>query len=442
VTKKVAALPMPRRRFLSVSTGLLAGSVTSSLFRGIPALATTTPVIPEKTVRLSAAPYADHCWVVLAGRQGYLKDVGITLSPPDPRVILEQQAIPQLENGEIDIATMYLGNITTAIDKISNIKPFFVQSYWAGNTILVSPTSGYKTVDDFIAQGQSWKDAAKSAMMQLKGQEIVVPPNPSTEPWLNLAYSFAGLTLDDSSYIALEDPKAVQLAISGRAKAAAPGGASQIYQLQYQAGWKSLMSTKQMLKYVTAGPGSEINNVLNYDCLVGTQAFLDGNKDTVMRLCSAFYRTIDYMFGPQQTDALTKYKPFINANSGSNLDASALKFIFEVLDPFFPWSEQHKLWADPKYALFYENVYKFQLNAYKKAGTIANRDYDLNSFFAAKSIWENMNALKLKADDTIAKIKSSGTVATERQVLIDTALKHYKGYNFLDANRFFEAALA
>jgi ABC-type nitrate/sulfonate/bicarbonate transport system substrate-binding protein len=441
MTKTISNLLVPRRQFLGASTSLIAGAVTGSLFRSTPAMARTTPVIPETTVRLSAAPYGDHCWVVLASRQGYLKDVGIRLDPVEPRVILEQQAIPQLENGEIDVSTMYLGNITTAIDKITNIKPFFVQSYWAGNTILISPTSGFKTVDDFIAQGQSWKDAAKSAMMQLKGQEIVVPPNPSTEPWLSLAYSFAGLTLDDSNYIALEDPKAVQLAISGRAKAAAPGGASQIYQLQYQAGWKSLMSTRQMVKYVTAGPGSEINNVLNYDCLVASQAYLDGNKDTVMRLCSAFYRTIDYMFGPQQTEALTKYAPFINANSGSNLDASALKFIFEVLDPFFPWSEQHKLWADPKYPLFYENIYRFQLNAYKKAGTIANREYDLNSFFAAKSIWENMNALKVKADETIAKIKSSGTVAPERQVLIDTALKHYKGYNFLDADRFLEAAL-
>jgi hypothetical protein len=123
-----------------------------------------------------------------------------------------------------------------------------------------------------------------------------------------------------------------------------------------------------------------------------------------------------------------------------NLDLALL--ITEVVIFLVLASEQRKLWADPKYPLFYENVYKFQLNAYRKAGTIANREYDLNSFFAAKGIWENMNALKVKADETIANLKLSGTVGPERQVLIDTALKHYKGYNFLDADRFLEAASA
>ena len=56
-----------------------------------------------------------------------------------------------------------------------------------------------------------WEDAASATMMQLKGQDIVVPPNPSTYPWMNLAYSFAGLKMEDSNVIALEDPKAVQL---------------------------------------------------------------------------------------------------------------------------------------------------------------------------------------------------------------------------------------
>jgi ABC-type nitrate/sulfonate/bicarbonate transport system substrate-binding protein len=408
----------------------------------VPAFAETAPTIPPATVRLACNPYGNHAWVVLAGRKGFLKDVGITLNPPEPKVLLEEQSVPQLENHEIDASTMYLGNVTAAIDKIPNIKPFFVHSYWVGNRILVAPDSGLKTVDDFIDAGLSWKDASSKTMAQLKGLDVVVPPNPSTYPWMNFAYSFAGLKMDDSNIIALDDPKAVQLALSGGAKVASPGGGVQLYQLEKQAGWKVLMSTAQMLKYVKSGPGSDINNLLNYDCLVATQEYLDQNNDTAQRFCSALYRTVDYMFGPNQTEALASYAPFINAAAGSELDAAAIKFIFEVLDPFLSWKNQESVWEDPNYPLYYKNLYTYQLDAYKKAGTIANKDYDLDDFFQARKLWQAMNAEKIKYDGLVAKVATAGNLSDDRKKLLDEAKKQYGNYNFLDAARFLQAALA
>ena len=435
-------LLLPRRTFLLGTTGVVAGAAAGNILRSVPAFAQTAPTIPSATVRLGCNPYGNHAWVVLAAREGFLKDVGITLDPPEPKVLLEEQSIPQLENHEIDASTLYLGNVTAAIDKIPNIKPFFIYSYWIGNMILVAPDSGIKTVDEFIAEGLSWKDASSKAMAQLKGVDVVVPPNPSTYPWMNFAYAFAGLKMEDSNIIALDDPKAVQLALSGGAKAASPGGGVQIYQLQKQAGWKILMSTGQMLKYVKNGPGSDINNLLNYDCLVTTQEYLDQNHDTALRLCSALYRTIDYMFGPHQTEALAAYAPFINAAAGSDLDASAIKYIFEQLDPFLYWKTQQSIWQDPNYPLYYKNIYTYQLDAYKKAGTIADKDYDLDDFFQAKKLWEEMNAQKTKYDDLAAKVATAGNVSDDRKKLLDEAKSQYDGYNFLDAVRFLQAALA
>jgi hypothetical protein len=336
---------------------------------------------------------------------------------------------------------MYVGLVTSAIDKLPDIKPFLVYSYWAGNTILTAPDSGFKTVDDFLAEGLPWEDAAKAAMAQLQGQEIVVPPNPSTYPWMNLAYGFAGLTMDDSQIVALEDPKAVQLAVSGRIQFAAPGGAVQIYQLQNQAGWRPLMSTGQMLANVPAGPGSQINNVLNYDLMITTQSYIDENRDTVLRLCSAMYRTIDYMFGPEQEKALSEYAPFINTHAGSSLDAASIKFIFEVLDPFFTFSQQEQVWNDPNYPLYYRNIYEYQLAEYRKAGTIADQDYDLDSFFQARGIYMQMKEQKAKADQLMAAFKGQ-SLSEERQSLVALAEQHYGWYNFLDAVRYLEAASA
>ena len=429
-----------RRKFLR--NGSIAGATAmSGLSLSTAARAQSSPVIPSATVRLASNPYTNHAWVMLAGQQGFLSDVGISTEPSEPKIVLIQQSVPQLQNEEIDASTMYLGLVTSALDNLPDIKPFFVHSYWAGNTILTAPDSGFKTVDDFLAEGMAWEEAAGAAMAQLAGEEIVVPPNPSTYPWMNLAYGFADMSMEDSSIVALEDPRAVQLAASGRIKLAAPGGAVQIYQLQNEAGWRPLMSTIQMLDNMPANPGSIVNNVLNYDCMITTQSYIDENRDTMLRLCSAMYRTIDYMFGPDQQTALSQYAPFINANAGSELDADAIKFIFEVLDPFFNFDAQEKVWTDPEFPLFYRNIYEFQLAEYRRAGTIEDRDYDLDEFFQARTLWMEMRDQRDRADTLFASIEGQ-SLSDERQALVDSARQHYGWYNFLDSVRFLEAALA
>jgi len=434
---------VPRRGFMGMAGGVAAGTALATSFPRLtmPAMAQSMPSVPQKSVTLASNPYTNHAWVVLAERLGYLADVGITLETGDPKVVLIQQSVPQLQNREIDMSTMYVGLVTSALDKLPDIKPFFVYSYWAGNTILTGPDTDFKTVDDFIDEGMPWEEAAAAAMAQLEGQEIAVPPNPSTYPWMNLAYSFAGLTMEDSETVAIEDPKAVQLAVSGRIPFAAPGGAVQIYQLQHQAGWRPVMSTGQMLKYETASAGSAVNNVLNYDLCITTQSYIDENRDTVLRMCSALYRTLDAMFGPNQQEVLSTYAPFINAHAGSELDADAIKFIFEVLDPFFLWKDQEKLWTDPAYNLHYQNIYEFQIQKYIENGTIADQDYDLENFFQAKNIWMEMDGQRKQADALIASAAGQ-TLSEDRQAIFDAGRAHYDGYNFLDAVRFLEAALA
>lgn len=125
------ASAIDRRRFLSTGASTLAGAglAASGLVRAFPARAATVPSIPQKTVTLGTMPFTNHAWVVLMGRKGYLDEVGITLEPAEPKVILEHHAIPQLQNREIDMTTAYVGLITASIDKLPDIKPFHVYSY-------------------------------------------------------------------------------------------------------------------------------------------------------------------------------------------------------------------------------------------------------------------------------------------------------------------------
>lgn len=430
-----------RRDFLKTTAAVAGTAAATAGTWSLPARASTFPTIPEVTVRHATVSYTNHSWTVLAAQKGFLKDVGITMANGAPKILRDQQMVPQLQNGEVDITTMYFGIVTQALDKITNIKPILVYSYWQGNTILTSPNQGFKTVDDFIAEGMPWDKAAAAAMSQLKGQKLTITANPSTYPWNEYAFSLAGLTMKDAETIPIEDPKAVQLAIGDQVPFAAPGGAVQIYQLQYQAGWKPVMSTRQMVKYVPGGPGSALNNLLNYDVMQCTQEYLDNNRDTVLRWCAAMYRTMDYIFGPQQEQALTEYAPFINANTGATLDWQSIKFIFEELDPFYPWDKQPPIWEDDKYALYYKNIYDFQIKKYIADGTLPNQTYDIDGLFQAKPIWLEMRELKAKAETLMAKAPS-GEMIEEKKKLMEAAKFHYDGFNYLDAVRFLEAAVA
>jgi ABC-type nitrate/sulfonate/bicarbonate transport system substrate-binding protein len=441
---------LKRRKFLGTA-GAAAGAVLASSM--IPGCTTSAPSsnsspaaggdlsIPEAKIRMGAVAYTNHAWTVLAEQAGFLKDVGLAMDPPTPKILLDQQCVPQLQNKELDITTMFFGLIVQALDKVTNVKPILVYSYWQGNTILTAPDSGFKTVDDFLQEGMPWDEAAKAAMAQLKGQQLTVPPNQSTAPWLDYAFSFADLKKEDAQLVALEDPKAVQLALAGRSKFASPSGAVQIYQLQFQNGWRPVMSTLQMVKNIPGGTNTPVNNVLNYDVIQCTQEYYDQNHDTVLRFVSAMYRTMDYMFGPKQEEALTSYAPFINANTGAQLDAKAIKFIFEQLDPFFTWENQSKVWEDTSFPLYYKNLYTFQVQKYIENGTIANKDYDLDQTFLAKTIWTEMRQLQQQSDQLIEKAKTA-SLSAEKQALFDKGKTHYDHFNFLDAARFMEAALA
>ncbi len=429
------------RRSILKGAGTSALAVAASGALRFPARAQSAPAIPSKTLRLSMVGYPNHTYPIIAMRNGWFDEVGISIEPSDGKVIFEPQAVPQLRNNEVDISSIYVGLITPAIDKIDDIKPIVLTSYWAGNTILTPPDSGFKTVDDFVDSGMSFADAARAAMVQLQGQEITVPPTQSTRPWLELAYSYGGLTLADSDLVVLEDPAAVQLGMSGRVKFAAPAGAAQIFQLQRQAGWRPVMSTSQMVKYSAGDPGAAIISVLNYDGFATTQRYLDEEHDSVLRFASVLFRTMNEIFGDNGTEALSVQVPFINAAAGVDLDPDALKFIFSEVGIMYPWERQDQFWTDTSSTLFYETIYNYQIEKFIAAGTIADQDYDLDAVFRSAALYQEMKALEVRAKDLAAQADAA-ELSEERRAMVDEGKAWIAKYNFLDAVRFLEAAIA
>lgn len=433
---------LTRRRLLRLVAGASAAPAVFSLAPSVidKALA-AAPAIPGVTVKFSMVSYTNHTWPIIGVRNGFFDEVGIKLEPADGRIVFENQTVPLLQNKEVDISTIFVGVLTPALDKIKNLKPFLIHSFWQGNTILTAPNSGFKTMDDFMAEGKTFLEAAKLTVAQLKSQKLTVPPTISTRPWLNFVYDFAGLKLEDSDLVILEDPNAVQLAISGGAPFASPAGAVQIYQLQFQAGWKPLISTRQMVKYATGEGADKVRDLLNYDGFAATTEYLSANKDTIHRFNSVMYRTMAGVFGPNQKAELEKQVPFVNAANGSSLDAAAIKFIFEQLDPFFPWEAQEAIWTDKSNPLYYLNVYDVQLKKFIKDGALPPGNYNLDDFFIAKSFWQEALALRKRTAELVAKVDSA-KLPDDKKVLAETGKAWSTKYNWVDSVRFLEAALS
>jgi ABC-type nitrate/sulfonate/bicarbonate transport system substrate-binding protein len=433
---------LDRRRLLKLAGAGLAGAGLASLSPGVIGRAlAAAPQIPAVTLRLGMVSYTNHTWPIIGVRNGFFDEVGIKIAPADGRVIFENQSVPLLKNGELDASTIFVGVLTPALDKIKDVRPFLVHSYWQGNTILVGPNSPFKTLDDFMAEGKTFAEAAKLTVMQLKGKKLTVPPTISTRPWLQFVYDFAGIKLEDSELVMLEDPNAVQLAVSGGVPFAAPAGAVQIYQLQFQANWRPLISTRQMVKYAGGKDGAPVQKILNYDGFAATTDYIAAHKDTIHRFNAALYRTMAGVFGPNQMAELNKQVPFVNAANGSSLDAAAIKFIFAELDPFFPWEAQTRLWQDTADPLYYKNVYEYQVQKFIDDKAIAPGKYDLDELFVARSIWQEAMQMKAKAEGLATKADAA-KLADDRKVLAEAGKAWAAKYNYLDAVRFLEAALA
>lgn len=436
---------MPANTFQKLSRRTLlktgvAGVTAAAMPTVMWAQASSEPKIPEVNVRFGCFAVTNHAWTILASQQGFLKDVGITMDGGAPKLYRFTQVVPAMQNDEIDIGGMYYGLMTQTLDKLTNIKPVFVYSFFQGKSILGSAKKGYKTVTEFMESGMDWDTAAKAALEQMKGKSFAVPNEPSSYPWNEFSLGLADMAMKDTKLVAVEDPKVVQLAAGEQVDFAAPAGAVQIYQLRHQAAWKPIMTMDQQLKHMYSGAESPLNRFLDYDLIQVTDKYLENNRDTVFRFISAMYRTLAYMFGPDQKSALTQYAPFINANAGSNLDADAIKFIFEEMDPFFEWKDQDKVWNDPSYPLHFKSVYEPKIKQFVEAGTIKDQPYDLDDIFRAKSIYEEMNAQKSQAEGLMAELGTS--IGDDRKPLYDKGKFHYDNFNYLDAVRFFEAAKA
>ena len=148
--------------------------------------------VPQVEVSLGMRPYANDLIFVAGIKQGFFKDVGLTVTPlPYGRKVLPDQAIPLLVNKQIDMMALYPPDVIATMDSVQSIRFIAITDLFQGFAILARPGSNVKSVGQFMAEGLAFEEAMKRTMAQLKGKSFVTAPVVDNRIFLETVFRWA-----------------------------------------------------------------------------------------------------------------------------------------------------------------------------------------------------------------------------------------------------------
>jgi hypothetical protein len=348
-----------------------------------------------------------------------------------------------MQRGDADMIMWYIpGNMQTLNTFGFDIVPIIYMDIYLGSTILKSPTSGAKSLQDFLDEGMPFADAAAAAVQQLRGKEVWTPPVNTVLPQTaDVFLSYGDVSPDEVTLSFLEDARIAEQAAAGRIDFALPLSAAIVVQLRNN-GWEPVIDFNTVFQNDPGSPQKDQLTLLIGSTGVSAQrSFVDANHDTVLRFMSAFFRGVDYTFDPAtQSEALQIVADNVNASAGTTLSPEDILAVYTEIDPFFPYEEQGKQLWDDGAPYHVKTATEVQVQDLITRGTLPDQDYDLDEWIVAEDLYLELKALQLKADELFTQAEST-ELTPDRQALVDRARELYDWFDFLDAVRYLEAAL-
>jgi ABC-type nitrate/sulfonate/bicarbonate transport system substrate-binding protein len=409
------------------------------------ATAAAAPRIPKVTIRFGFYPCcADTAVPVVGMRQGFFKDVGITISPSNATQFSQaSQFLPAMQRGDQDIVTAFSTTWLSTLNTFGmNLPPALLYDIYLGRDIIVAPRSGFKTTADYMKQGMKFPAAARKAVAQLKGKTIYTDPFAGSQPpYYDILFSYGKITSKDVHFQFLSDDKILAAsATPGRVPFAFPLAAPILVQM-LRNGYRSVIDMASIIKY--DGKSSQAKALLgetgNQTVMI-QRSLLDKDPDTIERFISVVYRSIAFLKNPKTAPIGDKeIADVINAAQGLQLIPKDIATVYNVVDPLFPFEQQGATLWNPKSQYYAPRGYQNAVNSLIANKSLPPGSYDLKKFLVAKTIYARMKSQQAHAK---ALFKKAAKVKGSRKALVARARKFYSWYDFLDAVRFLKAATA
>lgn len=390
--------------------------------------------IPSATVNFGMRPYADNTFYVVAMKQGWFGDVGITIGPDDLGMKVNDTNVNALLlNGQLDISSQYCPLMLPTYKASDKLKCIAFTDTFLGQAILANPKLGLKPFSQYIEEGMSFEEAMAAALAPLEGKTLVVPPQLSNRPFTDAAAEFSGKSWNID---VLDDSRSLVLARSGQIDFVNPEGAPVVYTLM-EAGWTRVLGIGDLFEHAPGGAGSSVAPLVAIVGIGANADYVNQNQNTVLRFLSVVWRTIDALEKDPSLYALQA--PYLNSVAGTDLDAEGLKATVDALHPLAPFSEGETYFGSPDSVLYYANAWGALIEEFTSKGILPDHGLTPDDIVWAAAIWQQMEDYRVKSEELIAELESA-TLGDDARALLEQAKTHHERFNFLDAYRFASAA--
>ncbi|MBB5755107.1 ABC transporter substrate-binding protein [Prosthecomicrobium pneumaticum] len=413
---------------------LLAGA---SLFTGA-AFAQTAPEIPSVEVRYGHLPYYDHTQAIIGLDKGWFKEVGITFTPDDRGIVVNAEDGPGVfASGRVDVLSGSAQMMLPAIKSLPPFKVFFYADIFQGYAIMAQADSGAKSFAEFVAEGQAPDEAYRSTMAQLKGKRFAFPTEAAIKGFIDLALQKGALTLADVDAVgAPGDSANVALMQAGRADFQVGGVPSRM--TLETAGFKPILTSGDLAAYAAASPDSVELRAVFHDGWLASDAWIEANYDTVLRIASVGFR-INQFIADHPDDAAAIHTPFLNSVAGTSFENAMAKVAYSGLDPFWTFDQQEGWILDKANPLNAEYVIGSAIKIYEEQGLFQPGEVKWDQTTVAQKVYADLLDYKKKTDEILAGVEGKD-LSAEAGELIEKAKAFYAAFDFLDAYRFASAA--
>lgn len=389
--------------------------------------------IPSADVRFAMWPYGDTTIAFIGIEQGFFEEAGIHLVPPQGETRLLDQTTGEVLSGQLDMSSGYMPFLIESFPHQPDIKMIQLQDVYVGNYLLASPTAGAQSYEHFSGAGESFAEAAKAAVRQIKGKRVALSTVGNNRAFFSTLLGFGGLTPKDFELTVVDDTTILQLARAGDIDFAMPGGAAQNVVLINE-GFFRVFGIGELLENLPPGDPRAVTS-LGDQGIVGTTAYIRANTETVLRFMSVFYRIIDQMHRDPDT-ALAIVRPHLNAASGLSLTLQDCKVVFSQFYKFISFEQTAQHLLNRRFALQLDNVYVPQIKAAKQGGIYgAGVKVTPEDIFVGTRLYKILADLKTRYD----RLKA---VQNAESALVTKAQQQYEHRNYLDAYRLLKAARA
>jgi len=378
-------------------------------------------------VKFALAPFVDNALAVIGMIRGWFKDVGITIGPTPTGIKLDfGPSLAPLLTGDVDVGSGVPASIFQQLDNVHDVVNFALVASSTNQAVFAQPGSSVRTLDDFMAAGDSFEVAASKATAQLKGKKVAVTSDPSGRVWFDLVTSLGKLSASDMTVITLADAEILNVANAGGVDFAMPGGSFQIISL-IQRGFKTVISEKALLQNMTDDRRFQLVNHTSY---LTTWKYYNEHYDTILRLSSVIYRIMNAITSPDRFSYLNDELPWINANGGTTFAVDQLSIALDTLNNANRNFEQT---AELFHGTSVWNVYNAeqkQLDTLFQKGTL-KKMHNVSEAEGGRKVYDDLVSLRAQSEALLAKAGDGGNNAD----VLAAAKKQFAALNFLDSTR-------